>query len=407
MKTLLQINVSINSGSTGRIAEEIGQKAIELGWKSYIAYGRSSQSSKSIPIKVGSKIGILFHLLHTRLFDNHALGLSSKRATKKLIKEIEIINPDIIHLHNIHGYYINVKVLFNYLSKVDIPVVWTLHDCWSFTGHCAHFEAVGCEKWKTECHSCPLTKRYPASIRIDNSTNNFRVKKRLFNSLSNLTLVPVSSWLKELLPYSFLSNIPAQTIYNGIDLSIFKPNLSKRCDIRSKYKIEEKLLLLGVASIWNDSKGLSDYTKLSKVLKQDEVIMLVGLKPKQINLLPSNVIGIERTDSLDNLVKLYSTADIVLNLSYQESFGLTTVEGLACGTPGIVYNTTASPELLDENSGLIVEAGNIDLLREAIDKIKEKRKDYYSANCRNRAELFFNNNDRFQEYIDLYKNLLD
>lgn len=407
MKTLLQINVSINSGSTGRIAEEIGQKAIALGWKSYIAYGRSAQPSKSIAIKVGSKLGVLFHLLHTRLFDNHALGLSSKRATKKLIKQIEEIKADIIHLHNIHGYYINVKVLFNYLSKADIPVVWTLHDCWSFTGHCAHFEAVGCEKWKIECHSCPLTKSYPASIRIDNSTNNFRVKKRLFNSLSNLTLVPVSNWLKELLPYSFLSNIPAQTIYNGIDLSIFKPNkVTNGAGI--KYKIlEEKLVLLGVSNIWTGGKGLNDFIELSAMIDSNTIIVLVGLDKKQISQLPKNIIGIERTTNQEELAELYSLATLFLNLTYGDTFPTTNLEAIACGTPVITYRTGGSPESIINQTGFVVEKGDFNGVLKAIEEVRLKGKEYYTNNCREYAEKHFNKNDRFQEYIDLYENLLE
>jgi len=401
-KTLLQINSVINSGSTGRIAEEIGQTAIAAGWESYIAYGRNERPSSSKLIKVGTDKDIKLHGLQTRLFDRHGLG--SKGATTDFIRQIEKIDPDIVHLHNIHGYYINMEVLFHYLKKVNIPVVWTFHDCWPITGHCSHFTFVGCEKWKTQCYNCPQKTGYPASYLIDRSKKNFILKKELFNSLSNLTLVPVSQWLSGILKESFLQNYPIKVIKNGVNTEVFRP--SEVSDFRNKHGLIDKFVLIGVATSWGERKGLNDFIELSKLLDSDFQIVLVGLTKKQIELLPKNILGIERTESVDALADIYASADIVLNLSYEETFGLTTVEGFACGTPGIVYNATASPELIEESTGVVVEQGNMNKLVEAIYTIKNNGKQYYSDACVNRAHRLYKKEDRYREYIDLYEGLI-
>jgi putative colanic acid biosynthesis glycosyltransferase len=402
MKKLLQINSVINSGSTGRIAEEIGQTAIAAGWESYIAYGRNERPSSSKLIKIGTDKDIKLHGLQTRLFDRHGLG--SKGATTDFIRQVEDIKPDIVHLHNIHGYYINMEVLFHYLKKVNIPVVWTFHDCWPITGHCSYFTFVGCEKWKTQCYNCPQKTGYPASYLIDRSKKNFILKKELFNSLSNLTLVPVSQWLSGILKESFLQNYPIKVIKNGVNTEVFRP--SEVSDFRNKHGLIDKFVLIGVATSWGERKGLNDFIELSKLLDSDFQIVLVGLTKKQIELLPKNILGIERTESVDALADIYASADIVLNLSYEETFGLTTVEGFACGTPGIVYNATASPELIEESTGVVVEQGNMNKLVEAIYTIKNNGKQYYSDACVNRAHRLYKKEDRYREYIDLYEGLI-
>lgn len=399
---LLQINSVVNSGSTGRIAEEIGQTAIAAGWKSYIVYGRDDRPSQSELIKIGNDWDIKMHGVQTRLFDRHGLG--SKSATKELIGKIIEISPDIIHLHNIHGYYINIEILFNYLRNTNIPVVWTFHDCWPITGHCSYFTFVGCEKWKKKCCDCPQKTSYPASWIVDRSEKNYYLKKELFTSLSNLTLVPVSNWLSGILKESYLQGFPIKLIHNGINTYVFKPSTSRY--FRSKHGLEHKFLLLGVASVWSPRKGLKDFIDLSKHLNSDYQIVLVGLSREQIEQLPENILGIERTESVEELSNLYSEADIVLNLSYEETFGLTTVEGFACGTPCIVYNATASPELVDQSTGLVVEPGDINGLMEAIIQIKQNGKQFYSEACVNRAHRLYKKEDRYQEYIDLYESLL-
>ena len=403
MKKLLQINSVINSGSTGRIVEEIGKTAIRAGWDSYIAYGRNERPSDSKTIKIGNACDIRIHGLQTRLFDKHGLG--SKESTNNLLIQIETIKPDIIHLHNIHGYYINYEILFRYLNKTSVPVVWTLHDCWSITGHCSHFTFVDCQKWKNKCYSCPQVNEYPASLLIDRSEKNFKLKKELFTSLSNLTLVPVSSWLGDIIEKSFMKNYPVKIINNGINIEVFKP--VNRQTIESKFPLEEKIILLGVASIWSNKKGFSDFIELSRILDEDRYqIVLIGLTKKQIKQLPKHIIGIERTESIQELAELYSISDIYLNPTYEDTFPTTNLEALACGTPVITYNTGGSPEALDDSTGIVINKGDINGLIKAINEIESKGKEFYSTACVNRANRLYRKNDRFNEYIELYEKLL-
>lgn len=402
MKKLFQINVVANWGSTGRIAEEIGIVAMKKGWESYIAYGRGKPSSKSHLIRVGNNLDMKIHGIKTRLFDMHGLG--SKNATITLIKQIKKIKPTIIHLHNIHGYYLNIEILFNFLSIADIPIVWTLHDYWSFTGHCTFFDLIGCNKWKTQCNKCPNKREFPASIIVDRSYKNFQLKKKLFNSVTNITLVPVSYWLESLVKQSFLYELPTKVIHNGINTSLFSPQ--QNSNLREKYKINDSFILLGVANSWPQRKGLLDFINLSKRLDNKTKIVLVGLNNHQIKSLPRNIIGIKRTDSIKELAQLYTIADIVLNLSAEETFGLTTVEGLACGTPGIVYNCTASPELLSKETGMIVEKGDITGIINAINTVRNNGKTAYSDVCRKHVMSNFNSKDRYKDYFKLYSTVI-
>lgn len=401
---LLQINVTANSGSTGRIAEDIGLLAESNGWESYIAYGRRNNNSKNKPIRVGNNFDIKVHGLLTRVFDNHSFGFSSKKATKEFIKEIDNIKPDIIHLHNIHGYYINSKVLFEYLSKLIIPIVWTFHDCWSFTGHCAHFDYIGCEKWKTACYSCPLKKSYPASFVFDRSKKNYIEKKKLFNSVKNLTIVPVSNWLGDLVKESYLSSNNIKVIHNGIDINTFKPSTNNK-EIREKFGLKDEFVVLGLSSVWNKSKGLDDFINLSPKLDSNVKLILVGLSQEQIDKLPNNIIGIRRTENINQLADLYSMADLFLNLTYNDTFPTTNLEALACGTPILTYKTGGSVEAVSDDTGFIVEKGDLDSVIKVINEVREKGKGFYSEKCRERAVSYFNKDDRFMDYIELYRSL--
>lgn len=405
MKTLLQINLCSNVLSTGKIAEGIGQSAIEQGWESYIAYGMNrTNPSASNTIKIGGRYYLYFPYLESLLFDNHTLGLSCRKATKKLIDEIERIKPDIIQLHTIHCYFLNLKVLFEYFATIDTPVLWTLHDCWAFTGHCAHFDFVNCRKWESGCGNCPQKHGYPKSLFVDRSAKNWAEKKELFNSVQNLSIVTVSKWLQGLVEKSFLKKHPLRTIYNGVDVSLFKPSDSS--SFREKHGIANKFMMVGVASSWSNRKGLEDYAKLANVINDDMCIVLVGVDQKQQASLPQNIICVNKTYNVQELVGIYSTADLVLNLSYEETFGMTTVEGFACGTPGIVYNKTASPELVTPETGFVVKAGDIDELLDRIKIIKENGKRRYVKHCRERAEVFFDSKKCFGEYIELYDSLI-
>ena len=404
MPVLLQISIEVNSGSVGRIAEQIGQTVIEQGWESYITYARNHLPSASKTIKIGNKFDIHWHGINTRLFDNHCL--CSTNATKILIKQIKQIKPDIIQIHHIHGYFLNMKILFNYLSSIDIPIVWIFHDCWSFTGHCAYYDYIGCKKWVTGCYRCLQKNKYPASKLLDRSKKNYILKKQIFNSVKNMTIVPVSYWLGEQVKNSFLNKYPINVIQNGIDINIFHPvadtDLTKK-----KYNIENKYILLGVAGIWEERKGLIDFAALNNMLDHKIFkIVLVGLNKKQIKKIPKEIIGIERTENVKELAALYSSADVFLNPTWEDTFPTTNLESLACGTPVITYRTGGSVESVSDDTGLIVEKGNIENLYKSILKIKEKGKLFFTDNCRNRAVTLYNRQERYKDYLSLYKQLI-
>lgn len=402
MTTLLQINVDANNGSNGSIARDIGTIALEKGWKSYIAYGRKHLPCDSQLIRVGNDLDIKIHGLLTRLFDLHGLG--SIISTKLFIRKIKKINPDIVHLHNIHGYYINYKILFEYLINQNIPVVWTFHDCWPFTGHCGHFELYGCTRWKTMCYDCPASHGYPSSWFFDRSMKSFKLKKKLFTSPNNLHVATVSNWLKGLVENSFFSKYPIHVIYDGIDTDSFTYRDS---NLRRKYKLENKFILLSAAANWSSSKGWNDYIKLSTMLSDDFVIMLVGVTDKQRKELPSKILSVPRQEGKEKLAEYYSMADVLLNLSYQETFGMTTAEAMACGTPGISYDRTACPELITPETGIVVEAGNMEQILDAITTIKKNGRSYYSKSCRQRVLDNFDFKKINQQYFDIYEEILN
>ena len=402
-KTTFIINTIANSGSTGRIAEEIGQLAAANGFDCYMAYGRTNNHSQLNTIRIGNGWDCKVHALETRLFDNH--GFASKQATRKFIRELEQINPDIIHLHNIHGYYINVEYLFDYLRNTGVPVVWTLHDCWPMTGHCSYFDFVNCDKWKTFCCKCPNKKKYPSSYLLDRSKKNFLKKRKLFTSVKNISFVTPSYWLERVVKQSFFNSYSVKVIHNGVDLTVFRPVVDESVRIKYGLKPEEKIIL-GVASTWDRRKGLADFMKLHDLLGKKERIVLVGLNDGQIRNLPENVIGIKRTENVKELASLYSIADVFVNPTYVDNFPTTNIEALACGTPVVTYKTGGSPEAVDEATGRVVDKGDVLALHKAISGILHTGKGQYSSLCRQRAEMKFNKDERFQDYIELYNSLL-
>lgn len=407
MPTVIQINVCANYRSTGKIAEEIGQLAISRGWRSVIAYGDSVRTSKNELVHVGSKFELFEHAIETRLFDNH--GLASCSATKKFLQTVNEIKPDIIHLHNIHGYFLNYPMLFEYLSKRDIPVIWTMHDCWPITGHCAYFDYTKCERWKTECHSpCPGKRQYPASLLFESPRRNYRIKKEVFQKVENLTLVPVSDWLGKLLTYSFLSKYPIEVIHNGIDLDVFSQVDSS--GVRIKYGIGEGNYIIGVASVWDYRKGIDAFFELKKKLKEDVKIVLVGLNKNQLLQAESiGIIGVPRTDSANELAALYSGAALYCNLTYEDNYPTTNLEAMACGTPVLTFNTGGSVEAVTPDTGWIVEKGDIESIVSIIEHIKNDSIQENVAQrelCRHRAQKEFDKNVAFQRYLELYDRLI-
>ncbi len=319
-----------------------------------------------------------------------------------MVNQIELLNPDIIHLHNIHGYYLNYEVIFRFFAAVNTPIVWTLHDCWPLTGHCSFFEGVGCNKWITECGHCPYLNDYPRSLWVDRSVKNYHQKKRAFTLPKNVTIVPVSEWLGNLVKQSFLSKYRVHVIHNGTDLDAFKP---QNIDLRRRYGVKnEEVIVLGVASVWHERKGLKDFIKLSE--SENIRVILVGVTEEIKKSLPSSIIAINRTNSQQELAELYSGADVFVNPTYDDNFPTTNIESLACGTPVVTYNTGGSPEAVDENTGIVVEKGDMKGLIAAIEKLSKRDRNEIRIACRSRAEKLYNKNDRFQDYINLYEELL-
>lgn len=398
---LLQINVAANWGSHGRIAEEIGLEAMAQGWESYIAYGRYANPSKSHIVKIGDLFDHCLHGAQSLLLDRH--GLASCGPTKKLIREIEQIKPDLIHLHNIHGFYLNYPILFRYLSTVDIPVVWTLHDCWAFTGHCAWPIHGHCDRFQEQCCHCPLqSKGYPKSFLLDRSRSNFKLKKRYFRSLQDLHLVTVSRWLEQQVRLSFMQDMDIRTIYNGLDTEVFRPSGTPPTSVTDGHP-----LVLGVCNAWYDWKGLDDMAALRELLPDDYEVMVVGVNEDQMHRLPEGITCIRRTDSVSQLAEIYSQADVFVNPSKVESFGMTTAEALSCGTPSIVYDTSACPEVVDNLTGRVVPLGDVNALAKAVIEICSlPGREAMRQACRERAIRLFNRQDRYKEYLQLYNEVL-
>lgn len=401
MYKLLQINVCYGYFSTGKIVESINQVVKGYGWDTFVAYRGDVQSKNNTNlIPMGNVWSKYEHYIYSLLFDKHGQG--SKLETKALIRKIKNIKPDIIHLHNLHGYYINIELLLEYLVQSKIPTVITIHDCWLFTGHCAHFTKVQCVKWKSECHDCPLSKSYPRSL-IDNSGYNFKLKKAILSRFDDLHIVTVSKWLGNVVKDSFLGRYNISTISNGIDINKFRI-LNEPISIKS---VDDNVkVILGVSSSWYDDKGLQDYYSLSKILPKNVILCLVGLDEKQRKKLPSNITGISKTRNVEELVRLYNRAEIVLSLSKSETFGLTIVEGYACGTPAIVYDNTALPELITDKTGIIVPNGDVHSVKKAICKMLNFGKEKYSTACRKLACEKYNDKYCFSRYYKLYSEIL-
>lgn len=337
---IVQIN-TFPYKATGHIMMDIHKILTEQGYDSYVCWGRGRTANNNHEIVIADNIGVKFHGIYTRLLDK--TGFASRRATKKLLRRLDEIKPDIIHLHNIHGYYLNIELLFNYIREHNINVVWTLHDCWPMTGHCAWFDMCGCEKWKTGCFNCEQLGTYPASKGFDNSEWNWNKKKTLFTGL-NLTIVTPSQWLKDIVMNSYLKNYRCEVINNGIDLDIFKPVGNSEIEkTREKYDLDARKIVLGVASEWTPRKGLLDFIKLSEML-QDVQFVVVGLTERQIKEMTPNIKGIKRTENQRELAALYTIADVFFNPTYEDNFPTTNLEALACGTPVITYDTGGSPE---------------------------------------------------------------
>ena len=383
-------------GSTGRIAAELYENILSHGDSCKIAYGRGNAPENIDTIRVGSDCSVNLHGIFSRLTDRQ--GFYSKRATEELVRQARQWNPDIIHLHNLHGYYLHLPTLFEWLSSQDRPVVWTLHDCWAFTGHCAYFDFVSCDRWKDICHDCPQKKEYPSSLLLDSSQKNYLEKKKLFTSVKNMTLVCPSQWLSGLVRESFLGCYPVKTILNGIDLDKFRPTDGS---FRRTHGLEHKKIALGVASVWERRKGLFFFPKLEHLLGDDWKIVLVGVTSEQKQELPSSILSFPRTNSIKELAALYTTADVFVNPTLEDNFPTTNLEALACGTPVATFDTGGSPEAITPLCGVCIPKGNLERLSAGILSLQRAE----SAACRERS-LLFDKTAASQAYYSLYHSML-
>jgi len=400
---ILQINTVCGIGSTGRIVNDLANELNKQGDICYIAYGQH-QNNYNNSFKIGTTIENHLHNIGSRLFDKQ--GFFSNAGTYKLIAYIKENLPDIIHLHNLHGNYINIDILFKFLEVAEIPVIWTLHDCWPFTGHCAYFDYIDCHKWETHCNKCLLTHSYPPSIFIDNSEDNFENKRTLFNLVKDLTIVTPSSWLAGLVKKSYLARYEVMVINNGIDTNVF--NIQKTEALKAQLGLNDSIILLGVsAEGFEGRKGLKYFIELANSLDNRFKILLIGCTESDIKKLPKTVIALKRTESIKQLSEYYSMADIFINPTLEDNFPTTNLEALACGTPIITFNTGGSPEVVDISTGIIIQKSDSIGLLNAILSMNNQFKKNNSFFCRNKAVNNFDKKNMYQKYLQLYQSNLN
>lgn len=385
---VLMINVVCGIRSTGRICTDLATALEAQGHEVKIAYGRENvpEQFQRFAVRIGTDLDVKLHGVKARLFDG--VGFGSKRATEKFIEWVKEYDPDVIHLHNIHGYYINVEVLFNYIKECGKKVIWTLHDCWAFTGHCVYFDYVGCNKWKSVCEHCPQKSEYPARIGPDMSRKNYAKKRELFTGIPNMTLVTPSQWLADLISESYMKDYPTKVIHNGVDMDVFKPTES---NVKERYNCQDKKIVLGVAAVWDKRKGLDSFIELSKLLDDSYQIILVGLSKEQIEKLPKNIIGIERTTSVKELAELYTVADVFINPTLEDNYPTTNLEAIACGTPVVTYDTGGSPESANMYGASVLKK-DIAGLMTAIETVQTINKGTIDIDYKNTV----------QKYVELY-----
>ncbi len=397
---VLEIN-SVPYGSTGRIMFSLSEMLQQNGNEVICATGFSwHKSGRKENIIVGNIFTKTFHMCMSKVFGNH--GCYSFFSTQLLIKKIKAFKPDIVHLHNIHGWYLNVSKLLSFLKESQIPVVWTLHDCWAFTGGCAHFTLCKCDRWKMGCGSCNNLKEYPISSKRDNTDKMWQLKKECICQFANLTIVTPSRWLATLAKQSYLKDYTIKVINNGIDLQIFKPTKSH---FRGKYNINDgEYIVLGAALGWDHKKGLDVFINLAKSLPENYKIVLIGTDKKADILLPNNIISIDRTQNQKELAEIYSAADVFVNPTKEDNYPTVNMEAIACGTPVITYNSGGCPEMIDETCGVVVELGDIDGLKKEIVRICTE-KTFSNKNCINKAREF-DKGKKLKEYMELYEGVI-
>ena len=420
---IAHINV-VASLSTGRIAAALCRLTEQAGHKALLCYSRDYAPGDVHSFAFGGKVGIYLHAGLSRVTDR--AGFYSRRATRSLIRQLEQYKPDLVHLHNLHGYYLHLPTLFDWLKQKDLPVVWTLHDCWAFTGHCAYYtlakdapsqnarrrraevHTTGCDRWQYGCGQCVLKHSYPSSLVMDQSARNWKEKRELFTGLRHMVLTTPSEWLRDEVKQSFLKNYPVYALPNGLDLTAFQPCGDEvfMHDVAKHYGLEEtggRHLVLSVAAVWDERKGLDDLVDLADALGDEYCVAAVGVDEyQQAYLQKTKVLGVKRTGNLNDLCALYTAADVYVSASREETMGMTLVEALACGTQVICFDATAMPEIVTPEVGEVVPVGDTAAMADAVRRLCAQPKD--ASACLARANEY-EASARFSAYIRLYENM--
>ncbi len=401
---VLQINAAYGEGSTGRMTRELHEYMLCQGIDSYVACSKGIDSSDFRQICIGNPMDVKFHSLMARLTGFQ--GYSSKRATIELLKKMDELRPDIVQLGNLHSNYVNVRMLLDYLGKHDIATVIVLHDCWFYTGKCTHYTIDKCNRWKNQCGNCPRLKKDIPSWYFDCTTKMLEDKSMCFKNIKKLGVIGVSKWIAYEARKSILKDATIiKCIYNWIDTDIFKPDYTRASVIRRKLNLGDKKVILGVSNVWSNAKGLKTFLELSKLLDEKEIILLVG-NVNGVDL-PENLINIPPISKAEELVGYYTLANVFLQLSPEETFGKVVVEAMSCGTPVIAVNSTANPELISEKTGYVCEVGDVVAIKKKIDLINTSSSDTYQTLCRKFVKCKFRMKAQMEEYITLYKDLVD
>lgn len=407
MKRLLLVNTTINTRAPGTIAEQIGRLAGRDGYEVLAAHGILHNRSQLQTIKIGNRFDHCSHALLTRISDRHGYG--SAKATSGLIKRASYFQPDIINLHNVHGYYLNVPMLFEWLARLDKPVVWTLHDSWAFTGHCASPLAANCDNYLSGCVSCPDLRQYPATWGTGRSARNYSDKKALFTALNKLTIVVPSQWLANTVAKSFLGAFPILVIPNGIDTDVFSPVAhTPVANMVENLKATGKTVYLAVASKWSGLKGFHFLPEISHRLRPDEQLLVAGVDRRQSKWLSSrfnNITTIERADNPFELASLYAAADVTITPTLADNFPSVHLESLACGTPVATFASGGAGEALDAATGISVPTGDCKALLDAARRLATLDREKMRQSCRTRAVTHFRSSDCFGHYIELFNSL--
>lgn len=398
--SIVHINSVYEFGSTGRIVSDIHEELLKSGYVSRVIYGRKNKSHSQNAMRFGGRLSTFWHILMTFVSDRH--GFTSTRATRKMIAMLDDIRPDVVHVHNLHGYYLNYPMLLKYLSESGVKVVFTMHDCWCLTGHCAYYTSVQCDRWKTSCRNCIQKRKYPISLWADRSTLNHDTKKALFKRMPNAVITSPSEWMNRQVSESHLQNLERAVIPNGVDVDRFCPG---RSSFRERHGLENCFIILGVASIWEKRKGLDYFQKMAECLEPDERIVIVGSQPvfRAKRTRRDQIIYVPRTNSLEDLADIYRAADVLFCGSIEEVLCMTNIEAQACGTPVVAFQSSGVAETVDPgNTGAVAPPGDWTEALNQIRKIKKDGKSSYSAACRKRAEMLYSKKIVIKRFMDLY-----